>query len=1082
MESFKEFAANQVPVKSGEAAAEQNGDLKANGVEMEDATYQGTSHRVEITNQEPQNVKVDVSEADSEEKVVSQTYPLLSNNPPDSPPLAPGHRDQEDDEEHLDLSKSFNRTASPSPAALQRNKGALVSKVGDEGVIKMHKFVLHETANYYYIVGSDLLDSAFRILKIDRTSDPGELNITEDDIVYTKKETQQILNAIDEGNRATGGLKIKTSFWGLLGFIRFTAQYYMIYVTKRSQVAMIGGHYIYQIDKTELMPLVTAGSTRAKSDRHPEEARFIGILNNLDLTRSFYFSYSYDVTRTLQHNIMRERQALQEGLAEPKNCDHNDMFVWNHHLLRPAKALLRNPFDWCLSIVHGYVDQSALSVYWGRVVYLTIIARRSRFFAGARFLKRGANDLGYVANDVETEQIVSEMLTTSFHSPGPMLFANNRYTSHVQHRGSIPLHWTQDSTGVSPKPDIHLNVVDPFFSAAALHFDNLFKRYGTPIYVLNLIKARERTPRESKLLREYTLAVNYLNQFLPKDKQILYHAWDMSRASKSRDQDVIGSLEAIADDILPKTGFFQNGNDEESGLKLQRGVARTNCIDCLDRTNAAQFVIAKKAFGYQLQALGVIENPQVEYDSDAINLFTHMWHDHGDTIAIQYGGSHLVNTMSTYRKINQWTSHSRDMVESFKRYYNNSFMDAQRQEAYNLFLGNYVFDQDQPMLWDLTTDYYLHHSDPRSMFGKRRPSYRQWYTSEYLESPKIPPSIWPRELRDQPLAYFDDFWIEYYRPLAISSFRKLFSFKMHSNLRYIPISSTSGGKYDLSPFKVRTANDSDGEGHEKAHGGRKGVKIVVPSDDTASTVGGETISTSIDGRLASTPTSAVEPTPTPKPSTLGHWLDAQQQLHNSFHRRQYTGIIKEASFEVQSPALPKIPKLPTTTSTDLTNSSLLLGPPTKEELALQAFTSLISKSLDPQVRQADEYKRYVNHPSTIPLVVTSDIDYSSAPLEFLEYLSKSTSDPAEHKVLRHFDDERGAVTLTMEERAEASLDEYSEYLATGALEDPLTVLEEDGGKKRYKAYRKWLKGKSLFKQKPVMGEEMERGLDGRVVG
>lgn len=1055
MESFREFVSNQLPVQSADSDHGQDG---SNNVKQQDFAEEQNSPEDDASSDPSQQNKADSGGSEFIEDVVPQVFPRLSNNPPESPPLAPGKRDEEDEDEEMDLSKSFQRTASPSPTAFQRNKGAKVGKVGEEGVIKMHKFTLHETANYYYIVGSDLLDSAFRILKIDRTSEPGELNITEDDIVYNKKETQQILSAIDEGNRATGGLKVKTSFWGLLGFIRFTAQYYMIYVTKRSQVAMIGGHYIYQIDGTDMMPLVTAASTRVKTERHLDEARFISILGNLDLTRSFYFSYSYDVTRTLQHNIIREREALQEGLPEPAKGDHNDMFVWNHYLLEPAKKILRNPFDWCLPIVHGYVDQSALSIYWGRVVYVTIIARRSRFFAGARFLKRGANDLGYVANDVETEQIVSEMSTTSFHAPGPVLFANNKYTSYVQHRGSIPLHWTQDSTGVSPKPSIHLNVVDPFFSAAALHFDNLFKRYGTPIYVFNLVKSRERTPRESKLLHEYTLAVNYLNQFLPKDKQILYHAWDMSRASKSRDGDVIGSLEAIAEDILPKTGFFQNGNDEESGLRLQSGVARTNCIDCLDRTNAAQFVIAKKALGYQLQALGAIEGTSIEYDSDAINLFTHMWHDHGDTIAVQYGGSHLVNTMATYRKINQWTSHSRDMVESFKRYYNNSFMDAQRQEAYNLFLGNYVFAHDQPMLWDLTTDYYLHHSDPRSMFGRRRPSYRQWYTQEYLSSPQMPPSIWPRDLRDRPLGYFDDYWVEYYRPLAISSFKKLFSFKMHSNLRYIPLAASSG-KYDFSPFKVRTTTtDTEDSNNEKPATTRKGVKIVAPSDETSS--------------LA--PTDSTPDNPAPKPSTLGPWLDAQQHFHNS-QRRQYTGIIKEPSFEVQSSSVPKIPKLPATTATgDLTGSALLVSsPPTKAELALQSFTALIAKSLDPQVHQDDEYQRYVTHPSTIPLVVTSDIDYSAAPLEFLEYLSKTAVDPAEHRVLRDYDDERGAVSLTVQERAEASLDDYHEYLASGAVEDPLTVLEEDGGKKRYKAYRKWLKGKSLFKQRPVVGDDME---------
>lgn len=33
-----------------------------------------------------------------------------------------------------------------------------------------------------------------------------------------------------------------------------------------------------------------------------------------------------------------------------------------------------------------------------------------------------------------------------------------------------------------------VNLVDPFFSAAALHFDDLFQRYGAPVIVLNLVK------------------------------------------------------------------------------------------------------------------------------------------------------------------------------------------------------------------------------------------------------------------------------------------------------------------------------------------------------------------------------------------------------------------------------------------------------------------------------------------------------------------------------------------------------------------------------------------------------------------
>ncbi len=92
----------------------------------------------------------------------------------------------------------------------------------------------------------------------------------------------------------------------------------------------------------------------------------------------------------------------------------------------------------------------------------------------------------------------------------------------------------------------------------------------------------------------------------------------------SRDQDVIGTLESIAEEVVRSTSFFRNGDEDQVDSLLQQGVARTNCIDCLDRTNAAQFVIGKRALGHQLHALGVIADTTVDYDTDAVNLFTHM--------------------------------------------------------------------------------------------------------------------------------------------------------------------------------------------------------------------------------------------------------------------------------------------------------------------------------------------------------------------------------------------------------------------------------------------------------------------------
>ena len=202
------------------------------------------------------------------------------------------------------------------------------------------------------------MDRNFRILKIDRTTDQGDLNIVEDDIIYTKKEVDQVLSAVDHGNKASGGLALKISPWGLLGFIRFTSEYYMLVITKRSQVAMIGGHYVYQIDGTELISLSSPSLSRFKVDLHPEEARFVSILNNLDLTRSFYFSYAYDITHTLQHNIRRERTSLKQNHTVHPHARPNEMFIWNHHLLKPVQGLFKDTSDWCLPIVHGFIDQA----------------------------------------------------------------------------------------------------------------------------------------------------------------------------------------------------------------------------------------------------------------------------------------------------------------------------------------------------------------------------------------------------------------------------------------------------------------------------------------------------------------------------------------------------------------------------------------------------------------------------------------------------------------------------------------------------------------------------------------------------
>lgn len=668
----------------------------------------------------------------------------------------------------------------------------------------LSKYTIYETKERMYIVGSNKRETMFRILEIDLSVPQDTLSVLEDNVFFTRSEIMNVLSGLEEASEE--GLSKRLTGYGLMGFIRFTTCYYLIVVQKCSQVAVIAGRSIFHIDATTLVPIT---NNYRKPDKYSAEARLMSTFQSLDLTKTFYFSNTYDITNTLQTNLLREKLKAvgRSDISVPSGIpDYNEMFMWNNNLLEPVLPCIDTVYDWFRPIVHGFIDQVDVSVL-GKSIYITLIARRSHQFAGARFLKRGVNKQGYVANEVETEQIVADMVLTGFHRPGNGYFDSDRYTSFVQHRGSIPLYWTQEASNLTGKPPIVVTAVDPYFSSAALHFDMLFQRYGI-IHVLNLIKTKEKTPRETKLLKEFEQCIKYLNQFLPDSKKIQYTSWDMSRVSKQDGQGVIEFLEKYAAEILSSTGIFHNGSDFKS-TKIQQGVCRSNCIDCLDRTNAAQFVIGKRALGVQLKSLGIIDNSYLEYDSDIINILTELFHDLGDTVALQYGGSHLVNTMETYRKINQWSSHSRDMIESIKRFYSNSFVDAQRQDAINLFLGHYVWKKGYPALWEMNTDIYLHNE--YVSHGPKR-SYTHWWNNYHIVgvSDMVKKEILDKNkdvtlgdvmqnIRGYPGA-FDNYWNEYYLPRSLTWMADLFAYNMNSTRRY---HASRGDRKDLSPFASR---------------------------------------------------------------------------------------------------------------------------------------------------------------------------------------------------------------------------------------------------------------------------------------
>jgi hypothetical protein len=195
-------------------------------------------------------------------------------------------------------------------------------------------------------------------------------------------------------------------------------------ITRRAKVGSIGGNGIYTIKNTETFPIkpaIISGSANGEMDIHADpssvllnmwnrgkrsvglgltnreiaELRYQGLYQVVDLTKNFFFSYTYDLTRSLQENFLSN---TEKPFPPPL---FKDMFAWNYFLTRELEECTNSlsSFHWQMPIIHGAFIQRKLSDY-GRSLNIILLARRSRHFAGTRYLKRGVSAQGKVANDV----------------------------------------------------------------------------------------------------------------------------------------------------------------------------------------------------------------------------------------------------------------------------------------------------------------------------------------------------------------------------------------------------------------------------------------------------------------------------------------------------------------------------------------------------------------------------------------------------------------------------------------------------------------------------------------------------------
>ncbi|ODH33881.1 hypothetical protein ACO22_03244 [Paracoccidioides brasiliensis] len=427
---------------------------------------------------------------------------------------------------------------------------------------------------------------------------------------------------------------------------------------------------------------------------------------------SFYYSVDFNLT-----------DRLQDRAEETTSFDIDSLdrdFLWNSHMIEPLllfrSHLLeseRQALDASrilTSAIRGFVYSLTIPAstpllrtsHSNLPSSLTLISRLSSRRAGTRFNSRGIDDEGNVSNFVETETIV-------WVPPG-ICFA------YTQVRGSLPIFWEQSVAIGGQKIQITRSV-DASQPAFDRHFDRLSLTYGA-VHVVNLLT--ELKPGEAELSQRYRYHISrsplrHSHDPNTSSEHHLLRATDFDFHAETKGPAGYQSASIIRHQIQDSAdafGFFLSIDSHQNAEPLtsiedaskgqtvilqQQGFFRTNCLDCLDRTNLVQTIISQMALESFLEQQGG------EASAEFWRRHSTLWADNGDNLSKIYAGSGALKSSYTRHGKMSLAGAFADIRKSAARLYMNTFTDSARQNTIDLLLGT-LTGQSTVHLYDPISD------------------------------------------------------------------------------------------------------------------------------------------------------------------------------------------------------------------------------------------------------------------------------------------------------------------------------------------------------------------------------------------
>lgn len=431
---------------------------------------------------------------------------------------------------------------------------------------------------------------------------------------------------------------------------------------------------LYAINTSSTENLDEQGNERnQQAVEHPCHA-----LRKLLSGGSFYFSNDFDLTNRMQERT-RESQIDLEVIDEG--------FMWNSYMM--SELLLfrsrlrtgdRAEFDksqFLTIAIRGFVETKQTSV-GPRPASLTVLSRLSCRRAGTRFLSRGVDDEGSVANFVETETIIT---------------TKDWCWSYAQIRGSVPVFFEQTGIQLIAKITLSrsLEATQPSFDK---HFQTILRQYGQ-IHVVNLLGVK---PGEQDLTDRYHQLAAQLVPDLRENVRLT--DYDFHQETRSGGYEQAHTIRPRINADAESFGFFLEDLGRISVKARQSGVFRTNCLDCLDRTNVIQGIISQILIELFAKQKGLTVGPDFWLRHATI------WADNGDSLSKIYTGTGAIKSSFTRSGKTSFAGAVADLTKNVGRAYINNFADKGRQNTIDMLLGR-LLGQSRVQLFDPINDWVM---------------------------------------------------------------------------------------------------------------------------------------------------------------------------------------------------------------------------------------------------------------------------------------------------------------------------------------------------------------------------------------